>query len=498
MLGRHRQGRPVCQGKLRPRVGQTGRGGASVAAGTWLKAKQYGVERGVGVVDAAVRGSAAPHPHRSPLFLLSCDVPCLYILHRCRVERRWWTTCSQRQSVREQPVRAAWKSEVLGMDATIAASGLSSMMNADVNGSSDPLLSCQIDYGFKYTVYTVIYSLIFILGFPSNAVALYMFFFHVRDRTSNNIYLQNLAAADMLFILLLPLRISYYSRGGDWIFGDLICRLSIYSLYVDLYCSIFFLTGLSVVRYLAIVHPALNYRKDRSCLFRSICVSIWIFVGLLTLPFLFSGQHKSGERTLCFDPKGTKQFGMALAMSYVALCIGFLLPFFIILFCYVSITLTLIQRPVMGTIGKRRTQTRKAIGMIATVLLVFLFCFLPYHIVTTLHLQTIISGPLKCSTRHRLLVAAVVTRCMLVCNSCLDPLIYFFSAEKFQERLRHIWQHRSFSTKSTSKGSDSDECLRRNTLRQKTEPSEKDKCQPNVAQTADVSPENKCDQQLLH
>uniref|UniRef100_UPI00358F7D0E cysteinyl leukotriene receptor 1-like n=1 Tax=Myxine glutinosa TaxID=7769 RepID=UPI00358F7D0E len=384
------------------------------------------------------------------------------------------------------------------MDVTISAPGVSSIMDADANGSSDPLLSCQIDDGFKYTVYTVVYSLVFILGFPSNAIALYMFFFHVRDRTSNNVYLQNLAAADMLFILLLPLRISYYSRGGHWIFGDLICRLSIYSLYVDLYCSIFFLTGLSVVRYLAIVHPTMNYGTDRSCLFRYICVSIWIFVGLLTLPFLLSGQHKSGERMLCFDPKGTKQFGMALAMSYVALCIGFLLPFCIILFCYISITMTLIQRPMIGTIGKRRSQTRKAIGMIATVLLVFLFCFLPYHIATTLHLQIVISGPLKCSTRHRLLVAAVITRCMLVCNSCLDPLIYFFSAEKFQERLRHIWQNRSFSTKSTSRGSDSDDGLRRNTIRQKTEQHKEEKPQPSVAQTADVSPENKCDQQLLH
>lgn len=83
-----------------------------------------------------------------------------------------------------------------------------------------------------------------------NLVALYVFCFRTKQKTTSVIYTINLAVTDLLVNLSLPTRILLYYSGG----ACLTCSyLHIFSYFVNMYCSILFLTCICVDRYLAIV-----------------------------------------------------------------------------------------------------------------------------------------------------------------------------------------------------------------------------------------------------
>lgn len=83
-----------------------------------------------------------------------------------------------------------------------------------------------------------------------NIVALYVFCFRTKQKTTSIIYTINLAVTDLLVNLSLPTRILLYYSGG----ACLTCSyLHVFSYFVNMYCSILFLTCICVDRYLAIV-----------------------------------------------------------------------------------------------------------------------------------------------------------------------------------------------------------------------------------------------------
>lgn len=81
-----------------------------------------------------------------------------------------------------------------------------------------------------------------------NIVALYVFCFRTKQKTTSIIYTINLAVTDLLVNLSLPTRILLYYK------ACVTCSyLHIFSYFVNMYCSILFLTCICVDRYLTIV-----------------------------------------------------------------------------------------------------------------------------------------------------------------------------------------------------------------------------------------------------
>lgn len=93
-------------------------------------------------------------------------------------------------------------------------------------------------------------------GMVLNTVALYVFCFRTKHKTTSVIYTINLAVTDLLVNLSLPTRILLYYSGG----ACLTCSyMHIFSYFVNMYCSILFLTCICVDRYLAIVQVGLEF-----------------------------------------------------------------------------------------------------------------------------------------------------------------------------------------------------------------------------------------------
>ena len=93
------------------------------------------------------------------------------------------------------------------------------------------------------------------VGMVLNTMALYVFCLRTKPKTTSVIYTINLAVTDLLVNLSLPTRILLYYSGGTC----LLCSyLHIFSYFVNMYCSILFLTCICVDRYISIVQ--VSYR----------------------------------------------------------------------------------------------------------------------------------------------------------------------------------------------------------------------------------------------
>lgn len=303
--------------------------------------------------------------------------------------------------------------------------------------------SSSID-DFRNQVYSTSYSVITLLGLAGNGFALVVLIRTHRQSSPFQIYMLNLAVSDLLCVTTLPLRVLYYVKRGEWTLGDFLCRLSSYALYVNLYCSIYFMAAMSVTRFLAIVFPVQNLRLMTVNRARLVCLGIWLFICFSSSPFLMVGQKPSKDKThfKCFEPPDPSGVQRLVILNYLSLVVGFLLPFLVILLCYAGIIHTLLSRK---HAARRNLGTgTRAIRMIVIVLLTFLISFLPYHIQRTVHLNFLSRTDTTSAEKIAMQKSVVVTLCLAAANSCFDPLLYFFSGEGFRNRLSSL--HRSKSS----------------------------------------------------
>lgn len=312
--------------------------------------------------------------------------------------------------------------------------------------SEDNATLCPSIDGFRNRVYSTSYSFITVIGLLGNGLVLVVLIRSRRRSSPFHVYMMNLAVSDLLCVMMLPLRVLYYVHKGQWVYGDFVCRVSSYILYVNLYCSIYFMAAMSVSRFLAVVFPLQNMQLVRVKSARLVCVCIWLFICLSSSPFLTNGQHvdRSSNKTKCFEPPRGQGLQKLLVLNYVSLVFGFALPFLVILLCYAGIIWSLLARNCASR--RRQRAGRKVIRMIVIILLTFLVSFMPYHVQRTVHLSFLSRADATCSERTTMQKSVVVTLCLAAANSCLDPLLYFFSGECFRSCLSVARRSRSNSS----------------------------------------------------
>uniref|UniRef100_A0A4W4EL61 G-protein coupled receptors family 1 profile domain-containing protein n=1 Tax=Electrophorus electricus TaxID=8005 RepID=A0A4W4EL61_ELEEL len=305
-------------------------------------------------------------------------------------------------------------------------------------------LSCDNCTNFKCMAYTITYIIMFPVGFFSNLAALFVFLRHTPKKSANIVFMTNLAISDISFSLTLPFRITYYMKQCHWVFPNWMCRWCVFSFYMNLYTSVLFLMGLSVLRYIAVVHPIRNKTLVTVRRASVACLCIWVFVALMCIPFLLPGEY---NKIRCFEPGNIKNWNQILHLNYMALVLGFLIPFSTILVCYGCIIRALFTSQKVQS--SNRNQRLRSVYLIVLVLSTFLLCFLPYHVVRTVHLHvTVGMVQNSCSLKLQMLNVTVLTLCMASANSCLNPLLYYFAGERFRTAFRRASRRRTFSSEN--------------------------------------------------
>ncbi|KAM7384368.1 hypothetical protein PAMA_011631 [Pampus argenteus] len=261
-----------------------------------------------------------------------------------------------------------------------------------------------------------------VVGVVLNSLALYVFCGASTHQSASVVYTINLAVADMLVALSLPARIALYHSGGSCVACSYVHT---FSYFVNMYCSILFLTSICVDRYMAVVHASSTLHRWRTAgAARCVSVAVWLIAVVVTYSFQTTALEFSSSCVLL------------PALFYLGI-LEFLLPllavagFTLRVACFLSSS----HGPMPQQSRARRA---RAIRLLATVLVVFTICFTPFHIRQVLVYFKIKVGGVGLEQGAGHVLAYHITVTLSSLNSCLDPVVYCFVTDSF----KRVWRMR--------------------------------------------------------
>ncbi|CAI5661500.1 unnamed protein product, partial [Oreochromis niloticus] len=300
-------------------------------------------------------------------------------------------------------------------------------------------------------VKVIIHSIFCILGLVGNSLVIVTYAFYKRIKCMTDIYLINLAVADLLFVLALPFIV--YNELWSWPMGQVACKLLRGSYSVNLYSGMLLLACISTDRYIVIAQARHSLRPrllSYSCI---ICAIVWTFAILVSVPTFYfyewyEPSHLSGimlgndnqteiqswtSEYICEikfeDPDIPTAVKVALPITQIS--VGFFLPLFIMIFCFSGIIITLLKAKTL--------QHHRAVWVMLVVVAVFIICHLPYNILLLYDTVTMFQER-SCEEADMLEMALTVSQTIAYMHCCLNPMLYVFVGVNFRNHFRRIFR----------------------------------------------------------
>uniref|UniRef100_A0A4W2H4G2 Somatostatin receptor 5 n=3 Tax=Bos TaxID=9903 RepID=A0A4W2H4G2_BOBOX len=283
--------------------------------------------------------------------------------------------------------------------------------------------------GARAVVVPVLYLLVCAVGLGGNALVIYVVLRHAKMKTVTNIYILNLAVADVLLMLGLPF-VATQNAISYWPFGPVLCRLVMTLDGINQFTSIFCLTVMSVDRYLAVVHPIRSARWRRPRVAKLASAAVWAFSLVMSLPLVVFADIQEGWNTCNLSwPEPVGLWG-AVFIIYTSV-LGFFGPLLVICLCYLLIVVKLKASGVRVGSTRRRSE-RKVTRMVVVVVLVFAGCWLPFFIVNIVNLAFALPEEPASAGAYFFVVV------LSYANSCANPLLYGFLSDNFRQSFRKV------------------------------------------------------------
>ncbi|XP_053191730.1 B2 bradykinin receptor-like [Scomber japonicus] len=317
------------------------------------------------------------------------------------------------------------------------------------NNTNDSHCPNEDDWDWLYSMQPVYMLLITVLGVIFNMFVLMVFCLHKKPCTVAEIYLSNLAAADLVLVSCLPFWAVSVYNGFNWPFGQFLCKVVNVGINMNAYCSIYFLVLVSIDRYVALVHTMSHGRMRRPKYAKLGCLLVWSFGLLLSVPALIFRvvkhipEYKAHACMLQY-PNHTVELlydGMLIVLSFI-------IPFSIISFCTVKIIQALKNQTVERFNAVRTEQ--KATILVLVVLLAFLICWVPFHVVTILDVIMRADVLRGCHLTAALEICNQVFTYLAFLNSALNPILYVIVGKNFRKKVQELFKQWVIKRRATT------------------------------------------------
>lgn len=259
---------------------------------------------------------------------------------------------------------------------------------------------------------------------------------HLRCTNTFIVYLKNLVAADLLMTLSLPVVAADKLPGAPAGLRAFDCRFASVVFYSCMYTSIILMGLISLDRFFKVVRPG-GKLLGQSVAFSVVASSsVWVmlFGGTVLPTMILTNQDPKKNITGDFCLSLKSPAGLTLHKGViVSMDIIFWIVTVLIVFCYVCITVTVLQSfrnsGSNNSEGKNKTKLR-----VFLILLVFFVCFVPFQALRIPVTADKIHGKNNC-TQTWLLVLHDFFRFLSASNACLDPFLYIFLCKEFRDKL---------------------------------------------------------------
>lgn len=284
------------------------------------------------------------------------------------------------------------------------------------------------------SVMAVLLLAFMVLAVLGNAMVVLTVLRHRGMRTRTNMFIVNLAVADILVALLdMPVSLATLLR-GDWVMGHAFCQFNGFTMALLLMCSIHTLMYMSVHKYLSITRP-FSHRGEG---YRKVAVFmaaawLWPFFCAIT-PFLGLTEiiYKRGA-SQCGPayPRNMKMYSHSALITVT----NYFIPLGVMAFCYVNIFRVIADhmsrvKTHMGLHNSVVQQKRINITLFL-VLICFLLCWTPYMIYT-FYVNS------RGNKTHVPEILNPVSYWFGYMNSACNPIIYAFRSPSFRHGYKEL------------------------------------------------------------
>ncbi|KAM3596404.1 uncharacterized protein V6R79_013911 [Siganus canaliculatus] len=258
----------------------------------------------------------------------------------------------------------------------------------------------------------VLYTLTVVLGITGNSVVIWVAGFKLKPKVTN-VWLVNLAIADLIFCFTRFFSLTKKLFFDHWPFGVFVCKFNGFFKYANMFCSVFLLAVISLDRVLCVWQPVFTKRRRTLCVARVVAACVWAVAVVISSPYFFYRQvYSKNNVTKCsleVKDKTQEDNSTKLALYSIRFLCGFMLPFMVILTCYI-----------LAGIGIRRTRLSgksRPLRILASLVIAFFLCWAPYHCLLLVKMVD--------SNNRVVKIWQPVASSVAYFNSCVNPLLYF-------------------------------------------------------------------------
>ncbi|XP_020291919.1 prolactin-releasing peptide receptor-like [Pseudomyrmex gracilis] len=284
-------------------------------------------------------------------------------------------------------------------------------------------------------VFCMFYVIIFVLGIFGNVLVVFVVQRNRHMHTVTNFFITNLALSDVLLCVLAVPFTPLYTFMGGWVFGKTLCHLVPYAQGVSVYISTFTLTSIAADRFQVIIYPFRPRMKIEMCM--AIIIGIWVIALLFTLPY---GLYMQLEEPYVFCEEHWPSEPLRKTFSLLTTILQFVVPFFVITFCYVCVSMKLKDRarakPGSKTSKREeadRERKRRTNWMLIAMVFIFGMSWLPLNIVNVV--DDFFSSANDWSY-YRL--CFFMSHCLAMSSTCYNPFLYAWLNENFRKEFKQV------------------------------------------------------------
>lgn len=296
------------------------------------------------------------------------------------------------------------------------------------------------------TTIFVFNGILALIGIAGNAVVCLVIVHGRKMYTIANLFLMNLAIADMcVLVVSYPLWILQTLAPSSWPFGGALCKIipSVSDAFygVSLGC----MTAISIHRYRMILHAVGRQLTFTNA--KLIILIIWVIslasisVPLFPVKRYHSSDKGGGGVSSCYSKWPSRSYERSYQLFLFIF--WYVFPLLIILFTFVRIKLYLEKQMkyewLKGSehtmlVANHITGIRKALRMLAPVVIVFAILMLPWNIIRLVSYFT------EYHLIDDIQIYIVISGTMLIANSVSNPFIYYIKSREFRlEFQKQYW-----------------------------------------------------------
>ncbi|XP_070545119.1 QRFP-like peptide receptor [Ptychodera flava] len=281
------------------------------------------------------------------------------------------------------------------------------------------------------------FSLNITLSIVGNVIVLIVLMFSKRPKTELNVFLINLALADLtMAIFCMPFTFTTIMY-GYWIFSTGMCPTVIFMQQVSVMVSVYTLTAIGIDRYYAVLYPLkVRVTSNRSKILFGLIWLVSVLLAIVQTVFARARKVYYGEKMWYFCTEWWPYDSAAIVYEIFMILLTYIIPVITLMFCYIRIGRRLWRRNLPGNADRQRDNTcsalkKKVIKMLILVVVLFVLCYLPLHIfILVARLAPYMFDDNGYQDLMRKVNAVVLWIAMS--NSFMNPVIYSFLNDAFR------------------------------------------------------------------